>query len=163
MYNFNMFMAFISWWYGKGWALKAEKIMESLDRSIDYFSLGILIKTWFSPFHQIDAGKFSNAPFDVRMRKFFDRSFSRVFGAFLRTIVMLVGIIVIAFKAILGLITLVFWPILPAFPVLFMGVFLSGWTPPIIDNLKKNFTPAKEVKQEETTDKKSIFDFGGLK
>ena len=158
-----MLMAFISWWYSKGWALKAEKILDSSERSVDYFSLGILVKTWFSPFHQIDAGKFSNASLEIRMRKFFDRSFSRVFGGFLRTLVMLIGIIVISFKVVVGIITLIIWPIVPILPVVFFGLFMSGWTPPIVENIQKMTTQPAKTQEETTTKKTNIFNFGGSK
>lgn len=121
-----MVMSFISWWYRGGWAAKSEQILDSLERSIDYFSLSILIRTWFSPFRQIDAAKYSNLPLNLRMRNFFDRSFSRVFGAIIRTIVMLIGIMFIAIKALLGLFLLAIWPFFPILPIVFAVLFLLG-------------------------------------
>ena len=96
-------MSFISWWYGKGWVLKAEKTLDGIERSIDTFSLGLLLRTWFAPFRQIDAGGLVNASLEMRMRKFLDRLVSRFIGALLRTIVMLIGIFYITAKTIYGL------------------------------------------------------------
>lgn len=138
-----MLKAFISWWYTKGWAWRAEKILDGIEKTMDYFSLGLLIKTWFSPFRQIDAGKLANASLEMRMKKLFDRTFSRFMGAMLRTILMLVGIIVISAKAVFGLATLLFWPIMPIFPVISIFIFMSGWTPQIIPSLQKTFQSVK--------------------
>ena len=84
-----MFMSFLTWWYGKGLAWRADKILDGIERSIDTFSLGLLIKTWFAPFRQIDALGVSNASIEVRIKKSFDKLFSRFIGAFLRTIIMI--------------------------------------------------------------------------
>ena len=72
-----MLISFLTWWYGKGLAWSAEKILEGIERSIDTFSLGLLIKTWFAPFRQIDALGVLNASIEVRIKKFFDKLFSR--------------------------------------------------------------------------------------
>ena len=32
-----MFMSFLTWWYGKGLAWRAEKILDGVERSIDTF------------------------------------------------------------------------------------------------------------------------------
>lgn len=155
MYNLLMLKAFISWWYAKGWAWKAEQILQSLERTIDYFSLGLLLKTWFAPFRQIDAGKLKNASLEMRMRKFFDRTFSRFMGAMVRTVVMLIGVIVISVKAFFGLFVLIFWPIMPIFPVVAIFIFMSGWTPQIIPKVQESFNNVKIDIFSPKTEKKS--------
>lgn len=148
MYNLNMLMAFISWWYGKGWAWRANKILDGIERSIDTFSLGLLVKTWFAPFRQIDAGNFSNASLEIRIRKFFDRLISRFIGAFLRSIVIFVGIFYISFKALFGIFMLILWGIMPIAPIIFVVIFTSGWTPKILPEIKKNFQKPQNSVQE---------------
>ena len=124
-------MAFISWWYSKGWLARAETILANLEKSVDYFSLPLLVKTWFAPFRQIDAGGLVNASIEQRFRRFIDRTFSRIIGAMLRTVVMLAGVFYIALKALFGLLTLAVWAILPILPVAFIVLTFSGWTPQI--------------------------------
>ena len=147
-----MLISFLTWWYGKGLAWRAEKILEGIERSIDTFSLGLLIKTWFAPFRQIDALGVLNASIEVRIKKFFDKLFSRFIGAFLRTIIMIIGVFFISFKAIWGLIMLILWLILPVLPIILAVIFTTGWTPKIIPKINDVFrnwqknTPVKEVK-----------------
>lgn len=126
-----MLMAFISWWYSKGWLARAETILDSLEKSIDYFSLSLLIKTWFAPFRQIDAGRLANASLEQRFRKMIDRTFSRIIGAVLRTVVMTVGVFYIALKAIFGLIILIIWLVLPILPLGLIALTFYGWVPQI--------------------------------
>lgn len=138
-----MLMAFISWWYGKGWAWRAERILDGLERSMNTFSLGLLVKTWFSPFRQIDAGGSSGGSLEVRFRRAMDKLFSRFVGAFLRTIMMAVGVIWISAKAIWGMFLLLLHPILPILPILLVIMFFVGWTPKMpklrqIFNLEKS-------------------------
>lgn len=151
-----MFMSFLTWWYGKGLAWRAEKILDGIERSIDTFSLGLLIKTWFAPFRQIDALGVSNASIEVRIKKSFDKLFSRFIGAFLRTIIMIIGIFFISFKAIWGLAMLILWLISPVLPIILAVIFTTGWTPKIIPKIKDDFKnwqkniPSKEVKPIKT-------------
>ena len=147
-----MFMSFLTWWYGKGLAWRAEKILDGIERSIDTFSLGLLIKTWFAPFRQIDALGVSNASVEVRIKKFFDKLFSRFIGAFLRTIIMVIGVFYISFRAIWGVIMLILWLISPILPIILVVIFITGWTPKIIPKIREDFknwqknTPTKEIK-----------------
>ena len=134
-----MFMSFLSWWYGKGLAWRAEKILDGIGRSIDTFSLGLLLKTWFAPFRQIDALGIANASLEVRIKKFFDKLFSRFIGAFLRTIIMIIGVFYISFKAIWGVIMLILWLILPILPIILVMIFITGWTPKIIPKIREDF------------------------
>lgn len=131
-----MLMAFISWWYGKGLAWRAMAILDGLERSMDTFSLGLLVKTWFAPFRQIDAGDVVGGSLEMRFRKSLDKLFSRCIGAFLRTIVMMVGVFYITAKAIWGIFGLILWLVMPILPVVFLGVFITGWTPDVISGLR---------------------------
>ena len=145
-------MSFLSWWYGKGLAWRAEKILDGIERSIDTFSLGLLLKTWFAPFRQIDALGVVNASLEVRIKKFFDKLFSRFIGAFLRTIIMVIGVFYISFRAIWGVIMLILWLISPILPIILVVIFITGWTPKIIPKIREDFkkwqknTPTKEIK-----------------
>lgn len=128
-YNKVMLMlAFTNWWYSAGWRKRAQLVSERLDRTLDYFSISLLLKTFFAPFRQISAGKV-DGPLGVKLQAFTDRLVSRVIGAMIRSFILLIGIVLIVFQAVVGLATLVIWPLVPMLPVLGLGMFLIGWVP----------------------------------
>ena len=49
----------------------------------DYFSIDLLVRTWFAPFRQISAGAV-DGPIGVQIRAFFDRLISRTIGGIVR-------------------------------------------------------------------------------
>ena len=118
----------LSWWYGAGWLERIKLIQERIVRTVDYFSIGLLAKTLFSPFRQISAGKVSG-PIAVKWRAFVDRTVSRVIGAFVRTFIILIGCITIILYCLVGLLTLVVWALVPLFPFIGFLLFISGWVP----------------------------------
>lgn len=123
-----LILAFTNWWYGAGWRARAVLISERLDRTLDYFSITLLLKTFFAPFRQISAGKV-NGPLGVKLRAFADRMISRLIGAMIRSFVLLIGVFVIAFQALVGLAVLLIWPLVPLLPIVGLGMFLIGWVP----------------------------------
>ena len=118
----------LSWWYGVGWKRRIELFRERLIATMDYFSIGLLAKTLFSPFRQISASGV-DGPLEVKLRAFADRIISRFIGAILRTVVILAGIVAIIFYIIFGCIMCIFWGLVPLLPL--VGVVLSviGWVP----------------------------------
>ena len=118
----------LSWWYTIGWKQAAERILVRLAGLLDYFSIGLLLKTLFSPFRQISAGKV-NGPLPVQLRAFADRLISRVIGAVIRTMVMLVGIGALLIGVILSVLYLVGWAFVPLLPIIGLTLMLGGWIP----------------------------------
>lgn len=117
-----------SWWYRDGWKHLISNILESLERLYDTFSLGLLVKTLFSPWRQISAGNV-RGPIGVQIRAFFDRLVSRLIGGFIRTITLIIGTVSLCCAAIFGIIRVALWPIIPALPVVFLLCMLAGWVP----------------------------------
>ena len=117
----------LRWWYGDGWRHRAQLIMNRLDGTIDYFSMDLLLKTLFSPFRQISAGKV-DGPLGVQMRALIDRLFSRVIGAFIRLSILLIGSVTIALQITIGFIVLVLWAVIPFLPIIGCFMTLSGVT-----------------------------------
>ena len=118
----------LSWWYGAGWRQRAMLIRERVARTVDYFSIDLLLKTLFAPFRQISAGKI-NGPIAVKWRAFVDRTISRVIGSIIRIFIILIGCVTIILYGVMGLATLVLWAIIPALPLIGFLLFISGWTP----------------------------------
>ena len=118
----------MSWWYGNGWLGRVKIVNDRLKSSADFFSVGLLIKTLFSPYKQISADGVKGFIGD-RIRAFFDRLLSRVIGSIVRTFVILLGTIVMLFQFVFGVIILVFWLIIPLLPVIGLIMWIIGWVP----------------------------------
>jgi hypothetical protein len=118
----------LSWWYTTGWKQQALKLREKIASTMDYFSIDLLLKTFFAPFRQISAGKVTGS-MNVQLRAFFDRLVSRVIGAVIRLFMIVFGSLVIAFHSIVRIGLLVLWAFIPIIP--FVGVYAwsIGWVP----------------------------------
>lgn len=118
----------LSWWYSRGWALRVVKMRDGLNGLMDYFSIDLLLRTFFSPFRQISAGKV-RGPLGVQMRAFFDRLVSRIIGAVVRFILIIVGSIALVIYGLVGVLMLAIWAIVPFAPVLGIILWMVGWAP----------------------------------
>lgn len=125
-YNEDMFLVgILSWWYGDGWRQRVQMIGSRIARTSDFFSIGLLASTLFAPFRQISAGKV-NGPLGLQMRAMFDRLISRLIGAFVRSFMIIAGLIIISVQAICGGIVLAFWAVIPTFPIAGLLLMVIG-------------------------------------
>lgn len=122
-----LFVSLLKWWYSDGWRRRATIVNAQLDGMIDYFSVDLLAKTLFSPFRQISAGKV-DGPLGVQLRAFGDRLISRVIGAMIRTVLLVMGMISIALTALFGLVVLMVWAFVPVMPFVGIVAALIGVT-----------------------------------
>ena len=111
----------LSWWYVEGWREQLTKIRWAFIRIADRFSIGLLIKTLFAPFRQISADE--QARGNNLATVITDKLVSRLIGCFMRTVMIVVGIITLVLLAIVSLIRLLLWPLLPVLPV--VGLILT--------------------------------------
>jgi len=118
----------LTWWYGDGWRKRAMMVGARISHTGDYFSIGLLLSTLFSPFRQISAGSV-DGPFGAQIRALLDKLISRFIGAVVRIFMVFFGIVTICLQAIFGGIELVFWAIIPIFPVAGLIMMVIGWTP----------------------------------
>jgi hypothetical protein len=118
----------ISWWYGSGWLGQFARLRSQLSASYDYFSIGLLLRTLFSPFRQISAGRV-DGPLGVKMRAFVDKLMSRFIGAFVRLGLVVAGTIWLILQAVIGMSGLLLWTIVPILPLFGFVMMLSGWVP----------------------------------
>ena len=124
-----MFMvSILSWWYGDGWRQRFMMVRESLAKTLDYFSFGLLLKTLFKPFRQISAGRVEG-PINIQFRAFIDQLISRCIGAVVRSIVIFIGLLAIMSQITWGLLVLLIWGLVPLLPVIGIGMTTSGWVP----------------------------------
>ncbi len=117
----------LRWWYGDGLRVRLHLIANRLDGTMDYFSIDLLVKTLFAPFRQISAGRV-DGPLGVQFRALIDRLFSRVIGAFVRIIILLVGGVMIGVQALLGLLFVLVWLLVPLLPIVGFGLLAAGVT-----------------------------------
>lgn len=119
---------FFSWWYFDGLLSRMQMIKNRLKASADFFSVGLLISTLFAPFRQISA-EVASGSLSIQMRAFFDKLLSRFIGAFIRFFLIILGLITMLIQIISGIIVLVFWLIIPLFPVAGLIAMVIGWVP----------------------------------
>ena len=116
------------WWYSDGWLQCVRSVQGTLLGVYDYFSIDLLLRTLFSPFRQISAGKV-NGPVGVQLRAWFDQLISRTIGAFVRSVVIIIGSAALFLSVVWGLIRLIAWPLVPLLPVIGVLLAMSGWIP----------------------------------
>lgn len=121
-------LTLFSWWYGRGWGSLAKKVGERTNNVLDFFSVGTLAATMFAPFRQISSEQVQGAP-GIQMRAFFDRLFSRFFGAFLRGSMIIFGLFLALLSVVFGAFQLVLWPVVPLLPVAGLIVMGTSWLP----------------------------------
>lgn len=118
----------LTWWYREGWLQCIKRVEARLDATLDYFSFGLLVSTFFAPFRQISAGGV-NGPLEVQARAFLDRLVSRLIGAAVRSIMIVVGSVAILMNVIVGIIFVIGWGLVPILPFIGLGLFILGWLP----------------------------------
>ncbi|HEX4662679.1 MAG TPA: hypothetical protein VH144_03620 [Candidatus Saccharimonadales bacterium] len=120
-----LFVALVSWWYGVGWVKQALILRTQIMNALDTFSIGLLLRTLFSPFRQISAGGV-RGPLGVKLRAWFDRLVSRFVGAGVRLIVIAIGIVYLAFVLVFGIVRCLAWPLIPLLPAIALLLFGLG-------------------------------------
>ncbi|MFI5212606.1 MAG: hypothetical protein ACHQTE_01435 [Candidatus Saccharimonadales bacterium] len=118
----------LSWWYTTGWRQQFTGLQTRLASTVDYFSIDLLLRTFFAPFRQISAGKVTG-PLGIQIHAFFDRLVSRMIGAMVRLVVIIIGAITIIISAVIGAVMASVWAVVPFLPIVGLIVALSGWVP----------------------------------
>jgi len=108
--------------------MRFVRLREKLMSTLDYFSIDLLFRTFFSPFRQISAGNV-RGPLGVQMRAFLDRLISRMIGAMIRLTMIIVGSVAIVLYLVYGSLMLIIWGVVPLMPLIGLVLFLVGWVP----------------------------------
>lgn len=119
----------ISWWYGRGWIGQWTRALHRFALTLEFFSVGQLLATLFSPFRQISAASGSDGSIGAELRAFADQLISRVIGAFVRFFTIIFGLVVIVLQAVYEVVIMVAWWFLPLLPIVGCVLFAIGWTP----------------------------------
>ena len=123
-----LIVSFLQWWYSIGWMDFALKLVDRLKNLADFFSLGLLVRTFFSPFRQISAYGDDNANLQQQIAQFFDKLLSRVIGAVVRFLVIIVGIITLVLVTLFWGILFLAWPLMPLAPLAGVVLAIMGVT-----------------------------------
>lgn len=91
----------------------------NLAKLADLFSIKLLLKTMFAPFHQYSANDRGRGPTEA-LKAWGNRTFSRFFGFFIRTLVIIIGLAAVLVMSILEAIWLAVWFVLPLAPVAYV-------------------------------------------
>jgi len=121
-------LGLLQWWYGDGWARQVVVARDRVISIYDYFSVDLLAKSWFAPFRQISAGKVSG-PLQAHWNAFVDRTISRFVGAFMRTILIVIGVASIVMFSTAGVVAVFLWALLPVIPFIGLALAMIGWLP----------------------------------
>lgn len=79
---------------------------------METFSVGALVRTWFSPYKQTFSGS-AKGSIGMLLRAFVDSLISRVIGFLVRTILIFTGLVCAIFSLASGLLLLVLWAVIP--------------------------------------------------
>lgn len=119
----------LSWWYTAGWKKIYNILVEKLVISEDFFSMDILLSNLFAPFKQISATGYVGGTLQDKMRDWFDKQFSRVFGAIVRLLLVVVGAGWLLIQTVVDIAILLVWPLLPILPIIGFIFMLAIGTP----------------------------------
>lgn len=120
-------IALFSWWYTTAWKDLARRIERRIQRTLDFFSVGLLLRTLFDPFRQIAAGKVKGSV-DAQFRAWADRTFSRFFGAAIRSLFIVIGLVTTVLLMLVSFVQLIVWPCIPFLPVVAVLGVVMGWS-----------------------------------
>lgn len=119
----------ISWWYGRGWIEQWRRIGARFMRTIEFFSIGQLVATFYAPFRQISANVGSDGSVGGAFRSFIDQLISRIIGSFVRGLTIILGIVTIILQAVYEVIIMLAWWVVPLLPMIGAVMFAIGWVP----------------------------------
>jgi hypothetical protein len=120
-----MIMTFFSWWYSAGWLGQINKAKLNMIKLADLFSISLLLRTLFAPFHQYSANDTGRGPSEA-MKAWANRTFSRLFGFIIRLLTIIIGLITLLLALLLELVWLVVWFVIPPAPLIYIALIMTG-------------------------------------
>lgn len=107
-----MLNGYLIWWYGKGFEVSAHVLIAVLYRLTDFFSLPILIRTWFSPWKN-DVVRLQNASLETSYKIWQQNLASRIIGFAVRTVVILSALLLLSISVVIAAILEMLWLTMP--------------------------------------------------
>ena len=121
-------ISLLSWWYSEGWLEQISLTKRSFIKLADKFSIGMLLKTLFAPFRQISVGEQAGKTASLSS-VIADKLISRLVGSVMRLVMVFVGTLALIIYAIISVLRLAGWPLLPLAPVLGLILMVSVGAP----------------------------------
>ncbi len=121
-----LIVGLLGWWYTAGWRKVGKSLAQRLLVSEDFFSIDLLLGSLFAPFKQISASSGIGGTLQMKLQAWFDKQFSRVFGAIIRLLIILIGVAWLCIQFVIYLCILILWPLLPIAPLVGLGMTLIG-------------------------------------
>ena len=121
-------ISLLSWWYSEGWLEQISLTKRSFIKLADKFSIGMLLRTLFAPFRQISVGEQAGKTASLAS-VIADKLISRLVGSVMRLVMVLVGTLALIIYAIISVLRLAGWPLLPLAPVLGLILMVSVGAP----------------------------------
>lgn len=90
-----------------------------------FFSLPQLVSSWLSPWKRITEKRTRAWNFEDMLGTFFINLMSRLVGAIIRTVFILLGFIALCVSVGMGILTYVFWVVAPAVIIALFGLGIS--------------------------------------
>lgn len=103
--------------------------MDRFLATLEFFSVGQLLRTLFAPFRQISASTTGDGSFGSAMRAFLDRCISRLVGTVVRLFTILAGLCVIVLQSMYEVCIMLAWWFLPLLPIAGLIMLAIGWAP----------------------------------
>lgn len=119
-----MVYGFFVWWYGLGLLRSWRTAQSWLVQLTDFFSVDILLKTWFSPWKN-DVLVGQNLALSDQMKLWQQNLASRLVGMIMRTVVILISVLILALMALTIALGLVIWVALPGLVIILPLVGLT--------------------------------------
>lgn len=121
-------ISLLSWWYSEGWLEQISLTKRSFIKLADKFSIGMLLRTLFAPFRQISVGEQAGKTASLAS-VIADKLISRLVGSVMRLAMVFVGTLTLIIYAIISVLRLAGWPLLPLAPVLGLILMVSVGAP----------------------------------
>ena len=121
MFRFDL----LTWWYSKGWSWTVRYFCVVRNQHIlELFSVKEVSRTLFSPYRQTFAGS-TRGNISAKFRALIDKTISRAIGFVIRLFLILTGLIFVTLNSIAGLLAVIFWPFIPATPVIALTLLVG--------------------------------------
>jgi len=124
MKNSNIILEWFYWHFYEMPTFLFEVWMNYFNFSVNLFSAPFLLKTFFAPWRKYNWRYPKGFDLVEFFNTFISNIFSRILGAMMRTVLIIIGIIFQIFVAIAGLIVFIGWIIIPLIIILGILFFI---------------------------------------
>jgi len=119
-----MIMGVLGWWYGRGLTQFVAWLKTRLSGTADAFSLDLMLKTLFAPFRQIGNEASTKTGYELWLERVTSKLISRLVGFFMRTIMIIIGLILLALQTAASLLAFALYLTVPWWWAIIIGALI---------------------------------------